>query len=85
MTAVEWLLEHDFLKGSTKWPDIVEQALEMERQQHGETWDAALIRFDARGKVFLRVLIDFDDYWAEKGNAPTSEGIDQPELPKGRE
>lgn len=73
MTAVEWLLEHDFLKGSTKWPDIVEQALAMEKEQHGETWDAALIRFDERGKVFLRALIDFDDYWVEKSKTPPGE------------
>jgi len=70
MTAVRWLLEHDYLMTSTKWPDIVEQALAMEKEQHGETWDAALIRFDSRGKVFLRALIDFDEYWAEKSKTP---------------
>ncbi len=77
LTAVEWLLEHDFLKGSTKWPDIVEQALAMEKEQHGETWDAALIRFDARGKVFLRALIDFDEYWAEKSKTPPGEHCEE--------
>ena len=51
---------------STKWPDIVEQALEMERQQHGETWDAALLHVDKRGGVVLRALVDFDEYWANK-------------------
>lgn len=51
---------------STKWPDIVEQALEMERQQHGETWDAALIHVDKRGGVVLRALVDFDEYWEDK-------------------
>ena len=33
MTAVEWLLEQTMYIRSTKWPDIVEQALEMEKQQ----------------------------------------------------
>lgn len=33
MTAVEWLLEQTMYMRSTKWPDIVEQALEMEKQQ----------------------------------------------------
>jgi len=32
-SAVEWLLEHDYLIRSTKWPDLVEQALEMEKKQ----------------------------------------------------
>jgi hypothetical protein len=36
-----------------------------------------------RGYVWERAMIDFDDYWAEKGNAPISEGIDQPGLPEG--
>lgn len=32
-TAVEWLLEQTMYMRSTKWPDIVEQALEMEKEQ----------------------------------------------------
>lgn len=68
MTAVEWLLEQTMYIRSTKWPDIMEQALEMERQQHGETWDAALLHVDKRGGVVLRALVDFDEYWAERTN-----------------
>jgi hypothetical protein len=70
MTAVEWLLEHDYLIRSTKWPDIVEQALEMEREQHGETWDDALAAFDARGFNRVRAIVDFSDYWANKSKTP---------------
>lgn len=70
MTAVEWLLEQTMYIRATKWPDIVEQALEMEREQHGETWDAALIHVDKRGGVILRALIDFDEYWANKSKTP---------------
>lgn len=33
MTAVEWLLEQTMYIRSTKWPDIVEEALEMEKEQ----------------------------------------------------
>lgn len=33
LTAVEWLLEQTMYMRSTKWPDIVEQALEMEKEQ----------------------------------------------------
>lgn len=75
MTAVEWLLEHDYLIRSTKWPDIIEQAKAMEKEQHGETWDAALLHVDKRGGVILRALVDFDEYW-QKRNAHNSEGID---------
>jgi hypothetical protein len=32
-TAVEWLLDNLHCLHSTKWDDIVEQALEMEKQQ----------------------------------------------------
>ena len=32
-TAVEWLLEQTMYMRSTKWPDIVEEALKMEREQ----------------------------------------------------
>jgi len=77
LTAVEWLLEQTMYIRSTKWPDIVEQALEMEREQHGETWDMALKQMVERGYVWERAMCDFDDYW-KKRNAPISEGIDQP-------
>ncbi len=72
-TAVEWLIEQleDWGEGRIKWPQYLwDEAIDKEHEQHGETWDAALIRFDDRGKVFLRALIDFDDYWAEKSKTP---------------
>ena len=75
MTAVEWILEQTMYIHSTKWPDIVEEALEIEKKQHGETWDAALLHVDKRGGVILRALVDFDEYW-QKRNAHNSEGID---------
>lgn len=69
-TAVEWLenILHDFIHpehGAEFFP-FVEQAKAMEREQHGETWDAALIAVDRRGGVVLRALPDFDEYWANK-------------------
>ena len=66
LTAVQWLLEQTMYIRSTKWPDIVEQALEMEREQHGETWDMALHQMVERGYVWQRAMTDFDEYWAEK-------------------
>ena len=66
MTAVQWLLEQTMYMRSTKWPDIIEQALEMEKQQHGETWDDALAQVEKR-TVWARAMCDFDDeYWEER-------------------
>jgi hypothetical protein len=66
-TAVEWLASelHGHLAPSNG-PEllaILNQAKEMEKEQHGETWDAALIHVDKRGGVILRALVDFDEYW----------------------
>lgn len=67
MTAVQWLLEQTMYIRSTKWPDIVEEALAMEREQHGETWDMALKQMVERGYVWERAMCDFDDeYWEER-------------------
>ena len=70
MTAVQWLLEQTMYIRSTNWPDIVEQALQMEKEQHGETWDMALKQMVERGYVWERAMCDFDDYWAEKSKTP---------------
>ena len=69
-TAVQWILEHDYLMKSTKWKDIVEQALAMEKEQHGETWDMALHQMVERGYVWQRAMTDFDEYWANKSKTP---------------
>jgi len=42
----------------------------MEKEQHGETWDAALIQLDKRGGVLMRAVCDFDEYWENKNNTP---------------
>ena len=74
MTAVEYLenILHDFIHpehGAEFFP-FVEKAKAMEREQHGETWDAALINVDKRGGVILRAIVDFDEYWANKSKTP---------------
>lgn len=84
LTAVEWLVEQVYLHPGSGWPKAIEKALEMEREQHGETWDAALIAVDRRGGVLIRALTDFDEYW-EKRNTSDFDGVDQPELPEGME
>ena len=68
-TAVVWLVkklnqEIDYIP-LNKWDvisDIIQEALAMERDQHGQTWDAAIHAHDARGHVYARSMCDFDDY-----------------------
>jgi hypothetical protein len=64
-TAVEWLFQNLWEEPKDKmvWYAILDKAKEMEKEQHGETWDAALIHVDKRGGVLLRALVDFDEYW----------------------
>lgn len=85
-TAVEWILEQTMYIRSTKWPDIVEQALEMEKEQIEDAfqdgkWDwSEHIKKGSESK-------DLAQYYQEtygKRNAPSDEGIDQPEAyPEG--
>jgi coenzyme F420-reducing hydrogenase alpha subunit len=42
--------------------DIDAQMILIEREQHGNTWDAAIKAHDDRGHVHARSLTDFDDY-----------------------
>jgi hypothetical protein len=77
MTAVEWLIQQIEEKNgkdfSSYYSEFVNQAKEMEKEQHGETWDAALIHVDKRGGVILRALVDFDEYWEDKSKTPPGE------------
>jgi hypothetical protein len=64
-TAVEWLaeqLEQHNIKIDIKNTVVFQQAKAMEREQHGNTWDAAIKAHDERGHVFVRSICDFDDY-----------------------
>jgi len=75
-TAVNWLIEQleDWGEGRIKWPQYLwDEAIDMEKEQHGETWDAALIAVDRRGGVILRALPDYDEYWANKSKTPPGE------------
>jgi hypothetical protein len=73
-TAVEWLVNelkksihyqrviNEVNQSSTQIKDVIEQAKQMEREQHGNTWDAAIKAHDDRGHVYVRSSCDFDDY-----------------------
>ena len=65
-TAVEWLVENaeDFFGGLIA-PSIIEQAKEMEKEQHGETWDTALDKYEVRAGNYMRAYEDFDEYYNE--------------------
>jgi hypothetical protein len=67
LTAVEWLIEN--LKAI--YPDIEDYKLtiglskDMEKEQHGDTWDKAIQAHEDRGHVFARSSCDFDDHYNE--------------------
>jgi hypothetical protein len=75
MTAVEflaerynyitWMRNRDEISAGTadEWrAKFLKEAKEMERKQHGNTWDSAIQAHDDRGHVFVRSTCDFDDY-----------------------
>lgn len=73
MTAVEWLIH--ILKGQQdksfnfeEWMIAMEHGKEMEKQQHGDTWDAAIKAYRDRGHNVVRAIVDFDEYWKDKTN-----------------
>ena len=39
--------------------------LREEREQHGDTWDAALSKYEVRAGNYSRAFTDFDDYYLE--------------------
>jgi len=66
-TSVEWLFSQiPFEWSSSKAAfEALQQAKEMDKQQHGQTWDSAIKAHDDRGHVHARSLVDFDEYYNE--------------------
>lgn len=76
-TAVEWYANQILLyKNKTningtlyilipinKIQHLKDQAKEMEKHQHGKTWDMAIEAHEQRGRVKSRSICDFDEYW----------------------
>lgn len=74
MTALEWLISN--LQKSKDWQRVLNEvsqmstvqielfgkAKQLEREQHGRTWDAAIEAHEQRGHVKARSLADFDEY-----------------------
>jgi len=67
-TAVQWLAEQ-ITKSKWKFADmtdrnkIIKQALEMEREQHGNTWDFGIQKAEQREWNTVRLYPNFDDYY----------------------
>jgi hypothetical protein len=66
-TAVEWLFEQlwETPKDKLNWHTILKKAKEMEKEQHGQTWDSALDAGQNRAWNVMRAYSDFDDYYEE--------------------
>jgi hypothetical protein len=41
------------------------KAKEMEKEQHGKTWDTALDKYEVRAGNYMRAYEDFDEYYNE--------------------
>ena len=67
-TAAEWLAVKLFNAESypSVWDKFIEQAKELEKQQHGKTWDAAIAAHDNRGHVHARSIVDFDEWYEQQ-------------------
>jgi len=74
-TAVEWFIEkvtdsghllfYDKPRDMKELTQFIEHAKDMEKQQHGQTWDAAIKAHDDRGHVHARSLVYFDEWYNE--------------------
>jgi hypothetical protein len=64
-TALEWFAERIQSDKIFSFERVLEKAKAMEKQQHGETWNAAIDAHDKRGGNIARSFCDFDDYYEE--------------------
>jgi hypothetical protein len=71
-TAVEFIEEYLLLNyydtmryAGIDLSDVIEQAKEMEKEQHGKTWDNALDKYEVRAGNYMRAYEDFDEYYNE--------------------
>ena len=60
--AVEWLFDQIENEGKCIY-EVINQAKEMEKEQHGKTWDNALDKYEVRAGNYMRAYEDFDEYY----------------------
>ena len=72
LTATEWLMTQLYENKDVTiscdggvLDDLLAKAKEIERNQHGNTWDKSLENLQARGGNTVRAYTDFDDHYAE--------------------
>jgi hypothetical protein len=65
-TAVEWLLDRieDVDLTEKLWENVKQQAKEMEKNQHANTWDDS--RVEDKGDNYIGKQKSFNDYYNEK-------------------
>jgi hypothetical protein len=72
-TAVQWIVDELFkqkyFNSSSMMHKNLEhlqkKALELERLQHGQTWNTALDKYEVRAGNYMRAYEDFDDYYEQ--------------------
>jgi uncharacterized protein (DUF2342 family) len=64
LSAVSWLANHLSVTDRAKYNGVIETAKEIEKMQHGDTWDKAIETVGKRG-VSERAICDFDEYYNE--------------------
>jgi hypothetical protein len=67
-TSVEWLFSQIPFEWSSSRAafEALQQAKEMEKEQHGRTWDSAIKAHDDRGHVHARSIVDFDEWYEQQ-------------------
>ena len=66
MTAVEFLLEKYKSQNTLLFADDFEQAKEMERKKHRDTWDAALDASQNKSRSGMQPYSKFNDWYDEQ-------------------
>lgn len=68
-TALEWFAEFTAKLGYVS-ADILKEAQELERLQHGLTWDAAIEAHEQKWHLLARSFCDFDEYYKSTYDKP---------------
>ena len=71
-TAVEWLVDqiksdqNQKALSASEWMEVIEQAKQMEKEQHNETWEKS--RLEDKGDDYLGKQLSFKQYYNETYN-----------------
>jgi len=62
-TALQWFYDQLIEYPLGDWEYFLKKAKQMQKEQHGNTWDAAIQAHEDRGVVISRSLCDFEQYY----------------------